>query len=46
LSLKKNIQLHKKVSVFGEAGIANVTRIGFSINDKIIYSDAHFASLI
>ena len=46
LSLKRNIQLHEKVSVFNEAGIANVTRIGFSINDKITYSDAHFASLI
>tara|TARA_B110000971_G_scaffold111832_1_gene114638 strand:+ start:361 stop:525 length:165 start_codon:yes stop_codon:yes gene_type:complete len=46
LSLKRNIQLHEKVSVFNEAGIANVSRIGFSINDKITYSDAHFASLI
>ncbi|EAR13206.1 hypothetical protein PI23P_01892 [Polaribacter irgensii 23-P] len=45
LSLKKNIALTKKLSVFGEAGIANVTRIGFSIEDEIIYSDAHFASI-
>jgi hypothetical protein len=43
---KKNIQLHKKFSVFDEASIANITRNGFSINDKIIYSDAHFARLI
>ena len=46
LSLKRNIKLHKKLSIFGELGIANVTRVGFSINDKIIYPDAHFASLI
>ncbi|WP_232734677.1 acyloxyacyl hydrolase [Polaribacter sp. ALD11] len=46
LSLKKNINLHKKLSIYGEAGIANVTRIGFSIDDTIIYPDAHFASLI
>ena len=46
LSLKKNINLNKKISVFAEAGIANVTRVGFSINDDIIYSDAHFASLL
>ena len=46
LSLKKNIYLNKKISVFAEAGIANVTRVGFSINDDIIYSDAHFASLL
>jgi hypothetical protein len=46
LSLKRNIKLHKKLSIFGELGIANVTRVGFSIDDKIIYPDAHFASLI
>lgn len=46
LSLKKNINLHKKFFIYGEVGIANVTRIGFSIEDKIIYSDAHFASLL
>jgi hypothetical protein len=46
LSLKRNIKLHKKLSIFGELGIANVTRVGFSIHDKIIYPDAHFASLI
>jgi hypothetical protein len=46
LSLKKNINLHKKLAVYGEAGVANVTRIGFSIEDQVIYSDAHFASLM
>jgi hypothetical protein len=46
LSLKKNINLNKKLSIYGEAGIANVTRVGFSINEKVIYSDAHFASLL
>lgn len=46
LSLKKNINLNKKLSIYGEAGIANVTRIGFSVNDKVIYDDAHFGSLL
>jgi hypothetical protein len=46
LSLKKNINLYKKLSIYGEAGIANVTRIGFSIEDQVIYSNAHFASLM
>jgi hypothetical protein len=46
LSLKKNINLHKKLAIYGEAGVANVTRIGFSIEDQMIYSDAHFASLM
>ncbi|MFT5959625.1 MAG: hypothetical protein ACI8VJ_001385 [Polaribacter sp.] len=46
LSLKKNINLHKKLAIYGEAGVANVTRIGFSIEDQVIYSDAHFASLM
>lgn len=45
LSLKKNIGLTEKLSFFGELGAANVTRIGFEINDKVIYEDAHFGSL-
>ena len=46
LSLKKNINLTKKLSLFGELGAANVTRVGFSINDEVIYKDAHFGSLL
>lgn len=46
LTLKQNIKLTKKLSFFGELGAANVTRIGFEINDKVIYEDAHFASLL
>ena len=46
LSLKKDFKLYKNTSFYAEAGIANLTRIGFSINDKIIYEDAHYASLI
>lgn len=44
LSLKKDFNLSDKTSLFGEVGIANVTRVGFSINDNVIYEDAHFAS--
>ena len=46
LSLKKNINLDKKLSVFGEIGIANVTRVGFSIDDSVIYPDTHFGSML
>lgn len=46
LSLKKNFILNNKLSLFAEAGIANATRVGFSINDKVIYDNAHFGSLI
>lgn len=46
LSLKKNINLNDKLSFFAESGIANVTRVGFSINDEVVYSDAHYASFL
>jgi hypothetical protein len=46
LSLKKDFKLHDNTSFYAEAGIANLTRFGFSINDQVIYEDAHFASLL
>lgn len=46
LSLKKDFNLTDRMSLYAEVGIANVTRVGFSINDQIIYEDAHFASLL
>ena len=46
LSLKKSINLSKKITFFAEIGAANVTRSGFSIEDKVIYNDAHFGSLL
>lgn len=46
LSLKKSFTINDKFSFFAEAGIANVTRNGFSINDVIVYPDAHFASFL
>ncbi|WP_397447539.1 acyloxyacyl hydrolase [Polaribacter sp. R77954] len=46
LSVKKDFKLQEKTSFYAEAGIANLTRFGFSINDKVIYDDAHYASLI
>lgn len=45
-SLKKKIYLNKKLSFYGELGVANVTRIGFSINDETIYPNTHFGSLL
>lgn len=46
LSLKKDFNINKKTSIYAEAGVANVTRVGFSIVDKVIYDDAHFASIL
>lgn len=46
LSLKKDFKIDEKFNLYGEAGIANLTRFGFSINDQVIYEDAHYASLI
>lgn len=46
LSLKKDFKLTDRMSLYAEVGIANVTRVGFSINDQIIYEDAYFASLL
>jgi len=46
LSLKKSFIFNKKLSLFAETGIANATRVGFSINDDVIYDDAHFVSLV
>ncbi len=46
LSLKRSFQLNKRFSLYAEAGVANLTRVGFDINDKIIYPSAHFANLI
>lgn len=46
LSLKKDFNIHKNTTFYVEAGLANLTRFGFSINDKVIYEDAHYASLL
>jgi hypothetical protein len=46
LSLKKDFRISDKIDVYSEVGIANLTRVGFSINDKVIYDDAHYGSLI
>lgn len=46
LSLKNDFNINSKTSVYAEAGVANLTRIGFSIDDKVVYEDGHYASLI
>lgn len=46
LSLKKDFNIDEKTSFYAEVGIANLTRFGFSIDDKVIYEDAHYASLL
>ena len=46
LSLKKDFNINNKTSFYAEAGIANLTRFGFSINEKEVYEDAHYASLL
>lgn len=46
LSLKHDFWLNEKLSIYAEAGAANVTRVGFSIDDIVVYDDAHYASLL
>lgn len=46
LSLKKDFTLGNRFNLFAEAGIANLTRVGFSINDEVIYEDAHYTSFL
>lgn len=46
LSLKKDFRINNKINVYAEAGLANETRVGFSINNEVVYEDAHFANLI
>ena len=46
LSLKQDLNLSKKTSIYGEAGIANLTRVGFTVFDDLVYPDAHYGSLL
>jgi len=46
LSLKKNFPFNDKLSIYAEAGPANVSRRGFLINDEVIYPDTRFLSLL
>ena len=46
LSLKKDFNLGEKFNVYAEAGIANLTRVGFSIGNTVVYEDAHLANLL
>lgn len=46
LSLKKSFQLNEKLSLYSEFGVGNVSRVGFEINNEVIYKDAHYASIV
>jgi len=46
LSLKKSFNLNEKLSFYTELGIGNLSRVGFSINDEVIYKDAQYATLV
>ena len=46
LSLKKSFKLNKKLSFYSELGIGNLARVGFSINDEVIYKDAHYGTIV
>lgn len=46
LTLKKSFKLNEKLSFYTELGIGNLSRVGFSINDEVIYKDAHYATLV
>lgn len=46
LTLAAQLPLHKKISLFGEAGLGIITRKGFSINNIPVVKSATYASLL
>lgn len=44
LTVKENIPLNKRFSLFGEAGLALITRNGFNINNTPVISDASYST--
>lgn len=46
LSFKKSVELNKDFSFYTELGIGNLARVGFEINNDIIYKDAQYATLV
>lgn len=46
LSLKKNFNLNNRLSIYGELGVGNLNRVGFSIGDEIIFPDAQYATIV
>ncbi len=46
LTLASQLPLHKKISLFGEAGLGIITRKGFSINNVPVVKNANYATLL
>lgn len=44
-TVKENIPLSKKLSFFGEAGLALITRNGFDVNNSPVISDANYSTV-
>ncbi|WP_340074259.1 acyloxyacyl hydrolase [Leptobacterium sp. I13] len=42
LSLKRYLNFNNRLSIYGEAGLGNLTRVGFSVGDDVVYPDAHY----
>ena len=45
LTIKENLPLSSKLSVFGEAGLALITRNGFNINSQPVVQDASYSTV-
>ncbi|MGZ3881612.1 MAG: acyloxyacyl hydrolase [Flavisolibacter sp.] len=45
LTVKQNVPLSSKLSVYGEAGLALITRNGFSIHGSPVVSDASYSTI-
>lgn len=46
LSFTAQVPLHKKISLFTEAGLGIITRKGFSVNNNAVVRDAVYGSLL
>jgi hypothetical protein len=46
LSLKKDFKLYKKLAIYGELGIGNLARKGFTIGDDTVLPNAHYATAL
>lgn len=46
LTLASQLPLHKKISLFGEAGLGIITRKGFRINNVPVVKNANYATIL
>jgi len=46
LTIKSQLPINEKLSVFGEAGLGIVTRSGFSINNNVVVNNANYSTFL